>query len=238
MNVILSTLQKYRSFLILNSVVLGTFATITAYIAVSRITNNSRHVDHANYILRAFEKPFTQRNPQIGIFPDISMLLWAASAFVCLFTFYLVQSRTQHCSWAERYFVLYPGLLIGLVTLDEAFRIKLMLALYGGIPKFFVYLVYGILAFIFVYYFRRQIKRTPYPILGIAAGFFIISGLTDSFPMDGRGLPIMLEDATKIVGAANLALYFWQICIHQVHQHLAVSTATQEPFPPASGNEL
>ncbi len=216
--------KKYRYFLTANVLLLIIFSGIAAYILFSRIVGTSAHIAGANYILRAFEQPFSARSPQIGIFPGLSILLWSAASFICLFSFTLIKVKTIHKRLSERYFLLYPGVLLGAVLLDEAFRFKLMLSIYLGIPKILVYSTYAILAFLFIYYFRREIKRTPYAILCISGVFFLISGLADSYPMTGRGLPIMLEDATKIFGSSNLALYFCHVCYYEVQQYITTSS--------------
>jgi len=186
---------------------------MVGYILLSHVLPNPIHDARVYYILKAFQKPFNSGDPQIGIFPGLSVILWSAASFICLFSFNLIKRHTK--SKREYWFLLYPGLLIGIVMLDEAFRFKLMLSVYLGIPKITIYGVYTFLAILFIYSFRREIRQTPYLLLLASGTFFFISGMADSYSISGRGLPILLEDVTKIFGVTNLVLYFYHVCHHQ-----------------------
>ncbi|MEO1593556.1 MAG: hypothetical protein AAFU71_20040, partial [Cyanobacteria bacterium J06632_22] len=130
---------------------------------------------------------------------------------LCLVTVVTLWRLRQHRRLGGR-FLLTAGCFMGVLLLDEVLRITLLLNKLAGIPKLGMYLVYLLGAVAISVQLGRYVRQaTPYPLLLITGGLFIVSAMADTLPLPGQGSLILLEDGTKLLGLVNLLAYFWQV---------------------------
>jgi len=164
-----------------------------------------------------FDDPFSPQKPYAGFLTGISEILWCLTAAICAFSFSLLKSIYRR---PDR-FIFCSALGIGILLVDDLFRLTLILNSLAGVPKILMYLIYATGAIAYSCCFRRRILSSPYVLLLIASGLFIFSSLVDITPLSGYGAPAMLEDGTKLLGLLNIALYFWSVCRQAVLRALS-----------------
>ncbi|NET60382.1 MAG: hypothetical protein F6K47_30835 [Symploca sp. SIO2E6] len=113
-------------------------------------------------------------------------------------------------------FIVCSALILAILLIDDIFRISLIANSFFGIPKLLMAILYGTAIIAYGLFFRRKIASTPYWLLLVAFGLFVISTLVDCLSLPGMGTPAMLEDGTKLLALVNLAYYFWYVCRHEV----------------------
>ena len=204
-----SAFNKYRTALIINVITIIPFFLLTVYIKVSTILNGYssgrtlRRSAGIELLTTLFSEPYTI--PYEGILTEVSEIVWCFPIALCLFTASLLQRHQL------RQYLICVGIFLGLLLLDDAFRITLILHFLLDMPKGIMYGAYGIGAGAIALYFWRTIITTPYRLLLLASGLLIISAAADFLPISGIGTPIMLEDGTKLLGLVNLTLYIWRL---------------------------
>jgi hypothetical protein len=205
---LIKQLKADKAILVLNGTILAGLIALALY----------AKLEQKGYgIILLFADDFNSKRPYLGLFTSISELLWCLSAAICFFSYSLSRSMIKR---RADLFILYSGIGISILLLDDVFRFTLILNTYAGIPKLLMYTVYGGAAIAYGLLFRQKILKTPYALLFISGILFIISGAADMVPLAGQGTPAMLEDGTKLLGLLNIALYFWQVCRQEVLQTL------------------
>lgn len=210
-NMFESITKQFRSdrfILWCNSVAVLLFVALSLYVKL---------FDKGGQLVLLFEDPFLVGRAYIGTFSALSDLLWCATVIICLCSFGLL--NTIRPGQKVNRFLLYSAIGTGVLLMDDAFRIHLILAKIG-VPKILIYLVYGIAALSYVFVFWRTIRGTPYILLLLAAILFIVSAVVDTTPLPGKGSIAMLEDGTKLLGIINIVLYFRHVCWQAVLQSL------------------
>ncbi|MBE9118790.1 hypothetical protein IQ249_23150 [Lusitaniella coriacea LEGE 07157] len=107
--------------------------------------------------------------------------------------------------------------------IDDLFRVSLILALFLGVPKLLMYVLYGI-AFLFLgFYFNRKLVSTPYGILIAGLFLFVFSNTVDLLPLQGQATPVVLEEGSKLLGLLNLTYYYWSVCWSEATRSLTIN---------------
>ena len=185
-----------------------------------------------NYIIDIPPSDFTRDPAAItdtpayyGLVSNIGVLLWCSSAAVFLFSFVL--SRGLSGNKDSRLFILYMGLITSLLLIDDFFLIHEAIAQYLedvlGIGSYFgeaaVFGVYGLLIIWLVVRYRKVLLDTDYILLGLTAGFFLLSMITDL----GTELADLhdakltfLEDIFKLCGIVGWFTYAVRTALKQV----------------------
>lgn len=176
--------------------------------------------DKGGQLVLLFEDPFSAERPYIGTFSAVSDLLWSVAVTICLFSFGLLQAIRP--GQKLNFFILCSAIATGVLLMDDAFRIHLIVASIG-ISKTIVYLVYGTAVLAYALTFWRIIRVTPYVLLLVAVVLFIISAMVDTTPLPGKGSVVMLEDGTKLLGIINIVLYFRHVCWQAVLEAINLS---------------
>lgn len=162
--------------------------------------------------------------PYLGLLTHVSEIVLCLAAAFCLFSFYLV-SQVRPGS-QRSYFLLFSAIFLSIFMADDLFRLTLILQVSFGIPKAFMYCLYGAGLATYFYKFWRIIALTRYPLLLIASFLLIVSGVADLVHGDGEGISAMLwgilEDSTKLIGIISIALYFWHVCQTEVLAAFAI----------------
>lgn len=150
----------------------------------------------------------------IGFFSNVGVMLWCASAVVCMFAWRAIPAMEQTKS--VRAFLLYSSLLSFLLLFDDLFMMhEEVFPVYFGIPENAVYLFYLNLALIYAVAFKEIIFRSEYILLILAAVLIGISTVIDTVPM-----PIpedsFLEDTFKLFGIVSWFLFFVRFSFSEV----------------------
>ena len=146
-----------------------------------------------------------------GILANLGILLWAATASICLFVSIFLPQLVGK-AWKD--FFLVSGLLTLLLLLDDLLRIHdEIFPVYLGIKGDVFGMGYVLLILLYLFRFRALIFQYPYGFLVMALGLFAISIAVDGAPPFLKSLfsvadVLFLEDSAKLLGIANWLAYF------------------------------
>ncbi len=170
-----------------------------------------------------YEIPF-----HAGALSNIGVLLWCATASVCVFTALVLHTASAEPN--KRKFLLSAGLLTSLLLFDDFFLLHEVFApQYLGISANVLFFLYAVLSAALFVVFRRVVLRSAYALLLISGVFFSLSILFDELQMiilsaapDLRGLQYLLEDGSKLIGITGWFNYFgWCSYTSLVQLHYA-----------------
>lgn len=155
--------------------------------------------------LAVYQAPF-----YIGAISNLGILLWCASASVCLFCFVLLRKFPAHRLPAR--FLLYSGLIISVLMFDDFFQLhEILYRDTLGIPEAFVVSLYGVLFLANLVVFRKAILKTDFLLLLLAFGFFGLSLFFDLIMVQnihGKNYHEIYEEGPKLMGLASWTAYF------------------------------
>lgn len=161
-------------------------------------------------------------NPLIGVVSNLGVLLWAAAAFVCLFSAALMRHRGPHEAFV---FALCAGLLSTYLMLDDFFMFhENLVERYIGVNEGGLYVCLAIATVVFLVRFRAVILRSDFGYLLLALGFLGTSVLIDTvvdyaLPVFADRFPILediAEDGSKWFGIAFWACYYLRTCYQMI----------------------
>jgi hypothetical protein len=152
----------------------------------------------------------TQSPFYIGFFSNVGIMLWCASAVVCLFCWRMIPPVPA--SHSLRRFLLASALLSALLLFDDLFQMhEEVFPVYFQIPENAVYVIYINLALLYAVIHREILMRSEYILLILAAVLIGISTIIDTMPM-----PIpddsFLEDTFKLFGIVSWLIYYLRFC--------------------------
>ncbi|WP_237063669.1 hypothetical protein [Microbulbifer zhoushanensis] len=143
----------------------------------------------------------------VGILSNIGIVLWSASATICLFSALLLGMKIGRR--AICLFLLTSGLITSLVMLDDLFLFHEDIA-----PHFlhmrerYVLIAYALMILAYLAKFRTTILETDFVPFAIALGFFFLSVFIDKNSFDWLPDPYLLEDGAKFAGIVFWLFYF------------------------------
>ena len=146
-----------------------------------------------------------------GIMANLGILLWTATASICLFIAILL-SQLVGKVWKD--FFLVFGLLTSLLLLDDLLRIHdEILPVYFGIKGDVIGIGYFLLTLLCLLRYRALIFQYPYTFLMMALGLFAVSVAIDIAPPFIKNRfsvadLLFFEDSAKLLGIANWLAYF------------------------------
>ena len=148
----------------------------------------------------------TDTHLYVGALSTTGIMLWAATAGVCLLSAAILSSLPQHRGAA--WFLLWAGVLTALLGFDDAFLLhERVFPTYLGLPQNAVYLTYISMILGFLLFFFRRILRTDYVLLGVSLLFMALSVGMDEFIVYSR-FETFVEDSCKFVGIVFWLTYF------------------------------
>ncbi len=136
---------------------------------------------------------------------------------VCFFSWALLRQRAVPPRLIQ--FLLASAVVTGGFLLLEIFRVHIMLAI-QGIPKPMTVTGYAVLGLLYLGYFRRQLRQTPYGILITAMVLVLGTFLVDLAHRPGDPIFIFLEGVPKLFFGFNLALYYWLVCYRAIAKEM------------------
>jgi hypothetical protein len=149
-------------------------------------------------------------HPLTGFLSNLGILLWCATASICLFASAVVSGNGER---RTRSFLFFAFVLSAYLLLDDLFLIHESLAhRYLGVGEKTVILLSGLSLLAFLFVFRTEILSTNYMMLLIALVMFASSVIVDYFSV--RALSgferwvHLFEDGFKWMGIASWCGYF------------------------------
>ncbi|MCC6434178.1 MAG: hypothetical protein IT196_04035 [Acidimicrobiales bacterium] len=161
------------------------------------------------------DRPFA-----VGFVSQLGLMLWAGTAAVAMVGAAILYAIDP---WSERGRMLFvAGVLSALLAADDAFMLhEDVLPTYLFVPELTLYVVYGVLALVFLHTGRRLLRGTEYVLL-VAAGaaMFISVAMDQLLPFDGR--LTFIEDLAKFGGVV-----LWFTYIFRTTRLLATRTVNE-----------
>ncbi|MFH1261865.1 MAG: hypothetical protein V1495_00225 [Pseudomonadota bacterium] len=152
----------------------------------------------------------------VGIVSTFGIVLWGATAAVCLFSHALSRKRKDLREFSQ--FCLATVALTLLVLADDQLQIHEKLVPYFlRISEAWVYGLYLVLTMFYSLRFRKFILKSNYLILALGAGFFALSIAADFFPHDRSG-HYLWEDGSKLFGIVSWLTYNTVTCFKALQE--------------------
>ncbi|WP_413160869.1 hypothetical protein ACL6C3_20380 [Capilliphycus salinus ALCB114379] len=158
-----------------------------------------------------------------GLISNLGILTWCCSAVVCLFTFFVIQPSTGTAKKIKNCLGWF-GLISAWMMLDDFLMLheRVIPTRLGFPEKGVIILTLGWVIFHVFHYRNLILKRTNFPILGLAFLFFASSLLIDRLPFEvdyigsESNLYFILEDGSKLMGIATWCFYLCRLCYQQI----------------------
>lgn len=140
-----------------------------------------------------------------GFVSNLGIMLWSATAAVCLFSaiLFLAQKRDRSLIW----FAASAGLLTGWLALDDAFLVHEVVFPSFGIPQNAVLAFYVVLGGVYALTSWRTLLRLDWPLLFLAGGALALSLLVDTVFHSLLPVLVYLEDSAKFFGICAWASF-------------------------------
>ncbi|WP_156819983.1 hypothetical protein [Synechococcus sp. PCC 7336] len=140
-----------------------------------------------------------------GFLSQIGLLLWSASAAVCMLSAKLLSGRAD--SLKINRFLFVSGLLTLVLGLDDVFLLHEGFFPSIGVPEKAVFVSYAGFLLFYLVKFYPVIWQTEYILLGMALVFFGVSSTLDLLLPSDLDL-YLFEDGAKLVGIVSWLSYF------------------------------
>ena len=170
----------------------------------------------------------------IGLLSNVGVLLWCASAAVCLFSFVVL--RRDEIARDRSLFFLYAGLLTLVILADDLFMLHEAFTEYLAdeisvrhyVGEVIVYSLYVIAAATLAVKSRAVLLKMDLVLLVAAGGFLGLSLVFDDFVRLPGGYAYLAEDSTKLFGIASWFAYIGRTALF----HVAGRESPPEPPEP------
>ena len=73
-------------------------------------------------------------------------------------------------------------------------------------------MIYAIFVFSYGWFFRRELRYTPYEILLAGLGLLFFAIGMDALKLESKILGSLLEGVPKLLSEINIAFYYWYVC--------------------------
>jgi hypothetical protein len=156
-----------------------------------------------------FFYPYFSPNPNVALLTRTFQILCSVPVIVCAFTYGLTNIiQPRH---PENRFILFSAILMGAFLLNEIYRIHIYM-IGAGVPKVGVSLLYAVGLSSYGWFFRRELKLTPYHILLAGLGLLFFAIGIDALNLQSKIIASLLEGVPKLFSEINIAFYYWHIC--------------------------
>jgi len=203
------------------------YLPVLALLFVSVIVARALHIPVAS--LTRDMAALAHVHPLIGVVSNVGILLWCATAAICLFSRNLLRRQGRH---VEARFLLWAGVLTIVLLLDDLFMIHEYIApVHFHVNEKVILACHACGAAAYLLSQRRLILAENYQLLVAAMVLFAASVLVDI--SDGHGwLSNLAEDGFKILGITS-----WLGYHAGKARHWLVEVPPVRPSAPASGDE-
>lgn len=188
----------YRSLWRLNSVSLLLVGLLVFFSQVSGLQ-----------VSDLFFHPYFSQSPNVALLTRTFQILCSVPVIVCTFTYGITKKiQPRH---PENRFILFSAILTGAFLLNEIYRLHIYM-IGVGIPKLGVSLLYAIGLFSYGWFFRQELRLTPYQILLAGLGLLFFAIGIDALNLKSKIVASLLEGVPKLFSEINIAFYYWYVC--------------------------
>ncbi|NJL66713.1 MAG: hypothetical protein HC894_07700 [Microcoleus sp. SM1_3_4] len=164
-----------------------------------------------------FFYPYFSSSPNVALLTRTFQILCSVPVIVCTFTYGIAKTLSPRNP--ENRFILFSAVLTGAFLLNEIYRIHIYLILLG-IPKLGVCLIYAVALSSYGWFFRRELKLTPYQILLAGLGLLFFAIAIDALQLKSKIIASLLEGVPKLFSEINIAFYYWYVCQNFVEKNV------------------
>lgn len=161
-------------------------------------------------------------HPFIGMVSHAGIFLWSAVASICLFSSAIIwkTGSAQHVL-----FLFFSGLVSLALMVDDLFMLHEGILPYQlNISQEFIYIGYLIPFVGYLWYFRKEIFKSEFQILG-AAIFLLSLSVIGDMVLPQEGIAYVIEDGFKIFGIATWFVYFVRLCFNSIQRNFDIMNA-------------
>ncbi|MGQ8337686.1 hypothetical protein ACUNWD_14145 [Sunxiuqinia sp. A32] len=185
-----------------------------------------------SYLLsRFFDAPYSdftrdplavmKTHPFVGFLSNIGVIIWIVTATISLFTSYLIEKEKLQNRYLFHFF---SGAITSILLVDDLFMIHdRIFPIYLKISEVPLFIFYGILITVYLYYYRKQILKYDYIILLIALFMFAFSLGVDHFDVESEFIHFF-EDGPKLLGIAAWFVFYLSASISDLSTNSFKST--------------
>ncbi|MCU0543321.1 MAG: hypothetical protein MUE44_14300 [Oscillatoriaceae cyanobacterium Prado104] len=156
-----------------------------------------------------FFHPYFSQHPNVALLTRTFQILCSVPVIVCTFTYGITEKiQPRH---PENRFILFSAILTGAFLLNEIYRLHIYM-IGVGIPKLGVSLLYAIALFSYGWFFRQELRLTPYHILLAGLGLLFFAIGIDALNLKSKIIASLLEGVPKLFSEINIAFYYWYVC--------------------------
>lgn len=155
-----------------------------------------------------------------GAISNIGIILWCATASVCLLTSLILHTVSRFK--VKKKFLFNAGFFTLFLMLDDFFLIhESIFPHYLGLSANILFLAYGVMTFGLLLHYRKVIYQTNYAFIFMSLFFFAGSVVVDKlhdygllflFGTNSDGFQYFLEDSFKLLGITGWFSYFVLVC--------------------------
>lgn len=150
----------------------------------------------------------------VGLLSNIGILLWSASAAICLFCSAVLRKDINNRELPL--FLLFSGIITSIFLLDDLFFYENIYTAYFNVSEKTVYLVYAIMVLLYLMRFRVTIFGTEFLLLLFAFVFFGLSVILGMKLIDLPASYYLFKDGAKLFGIVTWSTYFTRIGLRHV----------------------
>ncbi|MCP4184861.1 MAG: hypothetical protein GY761_16335 [Hyphomicrobiales bacterium] len=166
----------------------------------------------------------------LGIVSTLGIILWVATASVCLFAAYLMFMQKAPRAFVE--FALLAGLLSTWLAFDDVFLVHDNLAPKLGVPQNLVLFSIALAAILYCLRCWRVIVRSDAVMFGLATGCLGMSVLIDVFHFSTDHWPFLVDSGRTFIedGFKFIGLFCWSVFHVMAVARLCDSNITAPDF--------
>lgn len=163
------------------------------------------------------------RQPFAGLLSNWSVVLWIATAAICLFSVAIM--KQHNAPEVKRRFFLASGIFTLVLGLDDLYMLHERILPRGlHIPEIFFYMLYFLAFVTFLAYFASQLFKYEYLLFVAAIFFFALSRVfLIEIPYIGR---LSAGDILKYFGIVFWLVFFYRTALHEVGGSLRSEKST------------
>lgn len=157
----------------------------------------------------------TGGHPFLGIISNIGAILWSSAAAFCLLSISILRKKDKPADTIR--FIGLGGFISLVLLVDDLFMIhERIFPQYFGIHERLLFILYGLLIFLYFAFYIKIILNTEYLFLISALFFFGLSIIVDSIPESIIPMHHLFEDGAKFIGIASWVSYQFSVCFQEV----------------------
>jgi hypothetical protein len=189
---------------------LAAYVPASVFIVGLAVVSRLRGIPFSNYTRDP--AAIMKVSPFLGFVSNLGVVLWAASAAVCLFTAAALHKRGR----VNVGFFLASGFISLVLLADDLFQVHENVSYRLGFDEAFVYAAYASLFAAYAVRFRARIWESDYLLLVFSLFFFGCSLIVDVFGTEAWPAPNLLEEGSKWLGIVGWLAYYGATSLREV----------------------